>query len=312
MAWWNLMGFHVMASTEGRVTPIVFLCLRQFLTTLIMLAASATLERGSMKRVTSEDYLRAMGCGLIAVFLVQTAHLFGLIMTENPTSASLFDGPMVVPTVFVLAICMGKEHLPAELRRRVLVVASVLLTVLGAVTVLLGGEAASASEVHPPHAIQGFLVQGVETLAMAVGMLLQASLLDRVPPFTLVACMCGSATMASLLLIIVWQPLPVQSLLSPLVECTTNRFFLLGLAYSVCVHTCAAMALFNYAAVRIRASTIAVFTGFQPPLTALLAAVLLGKLPTLTQLLGTAVVFAGLWAKGASVAPPTITTKSFK
>ena len=40
--------------------------------------------------------------------------------------------------------------------------------------------------------------------------------------------------------------------------------------------------------------------GVQPAFTALLAAMVFGTVPTLTQLLGTVVVFAGLWAKSAS------------
>ena len=47
---------------------------------------------------------------MVAVFTVQHSFLYGLVLTGDAVSASLFDGPLVVPAVLVGALCVASER----------------------------------------------------------------------------------------------------------------------------------------------------------------------------------------------------------
>lgn len=260
LAMWNLMASYVLKSVEGQFTVSDFLFLRQLFTATILWVISASVEVVNFNKISQRTKIKLFFCGLFGCFVTQHAYVFGLMLT-SPTAISLFDGPLTPIAVFLLALLIGLEHAGRTMKDFFQQFLPIIATVSGAALVLMGvSQGLDESEVtvnsrDTQYKLYGIPLLFVECLSMATTIILQKLLLNAVPQYFLVAVMYSVGTISCAVFILLVERKSLLVLLTAaFIELTVNPPFLLGLIYSVLIHSVLAMITFNYGAKRLEAS----------------------------------------------------------
>jgi drug/metabolite transporter (DMT)-like permease len=260
---------------------------------------------------TEGDLSRVLLVGLVSGFVMPVAAIYGLQMT-TPTTVAIYDGPLYPIFVFVLALCLGAERLSKI--SAVKQIFSVVLATLGALAVVLDSnstaireaaeEAATKQELVPQY-VMGNLLLTVESIALAVGLVLQKPLLMKYPiaNVSLWTWLVGASTTS--IYMTATQPGGVYSAVTSLVQALQKSAIATqALLYVAVLHTSVSFLLSGYSNRVLSSSTVALFACTQPVLTALLEWLVLDKPMALQQLAGAAVITGAVCLNQACQAIP--------
>jgi drug/metabolite transporter (DMT)-like permease len=267
----SFAGFHVVAKAVlAHLAPLALAAARVAFATPLLLLLARRFEHVTPSR---RDLPHLALLGFLGVFLNQLMYIFGLRYTSATNAAILM--PSIPVFTVALAAAFGIERLTA---RKVFGVA---LAVAGAVALLDPWRVTALDRAW----LGNLLVLG-NCLAYASYLVLLRPLLRRLPPLTVVAwafLLGGTATLA------VGMPtvLAVQPGALP-----ASVWW--GLAYIILLPTAVNYALNSWAVRRSSPALVATYTTLQPLAAAGLAVFFLHESPGGGELLGFALISAGL------------------
>lgn len=251
---WNLIAGDVLASVENTIDVPQFLFLRQLFTTAVLFAMSSWTESPSLRSLPTAAILKLILCGVLGIFVISYAYFFGLLLTD-PTSMSLFDGPLVPVAVFILALISGSEKFAPTWRGVLLQFTPTVVCASGATAVLVATSRGREEDVGEGYGWMAVGLLCLECFCMAASIVLQRSLTQMIPPFALAAYMYFTGTVCSVLYLGGIRGLNlVEVVVVAFREAMDKPVFGLGLAYSVFLHSAAALVLLSISAKRLEAS----------------------------------------------------------
>jgi drug/metabolite transporter (DMT)-like permease len=276
-------AYHVLGKVVlAAVDPFALAGLRVLVATPALAALAWALER---HRPARQDLAPLALLGLLGVAANQLLFVVGLRGT-TATSASILMPSVPVFTAAVAAL-LGIERLtPAR-------AAGVLAAVAGALVLLDPGRLDPSREARLGNAL--ILVN---CLAYALFLVLQRPVLRRVPPLTLTA---AAHALGGLVVVPVCAPAMLAVRWSELSGAT-----MLGLAYIVGVATVLNYALVTWAVGRSSPGLVSAYITLQPLAASALASAFLGERPGGAQVVGFALITAGLVLVSAGRRAPAV------
>jgi len=216
------------------------------------------------------EWLLVVGCGLAWFALYNIALNAAEQRVDAGTTAMLVNiGPLLI-AVFA-GLWLG-EGFPRWL------VVGMVVAFLG--VLLIGVSTANTAEAD----VAGVLFAVVAAVTYAAGVVLQKPILRRLPALQVTWLACTIGTVACL-------P-AAATLASELVDASADRTA--GLLYLGLVPTALAFSAWAYALARMNAGKLSVTTYLVPPLTVLMAWLLLDEVPTVLALAGGVVCLIGV------------------
>ena len=256
MSIWNLIAGDVLNAVEDVIDVPQFLFLRQLFTTIVLACLSATNETVQLGLLPVPIVIKLILCGIFGIFVISYAYFYGLMLTD-PTSMSLFDGPLVPVAVFALALLTGSEKVAPTWRGVMLQSSPTIVCAFGATAVLVGTSSSVGREDQGSfYRAVGIGLLCLECLCMAISIMLQRSLAQVIPPFALTGCMYFTGMLCSVVYLVLFRQVSLVGVVQVAFQSAVDKpLFGGGLLYSVFLHSAAALVLLNYGAKRLEAST---------------------------------------------------------
>jgi drug/metabolite transporter (DMT)-like permease len=299
MAVWAVVGSRLLNSEAA--VPLATFLLGRHLVASSVLGCVACWLYGRRSLLPQRDDVPAIAlAGVLAQWASPVFYLWALRHLPATISA-IFDGPFIPVLVYVMAVALGVEVLPAGARQRMSVFFSLVLSCGGAALIIVapsaaGGAAASASvEAAGGVRALALLALLVEALALALSLIVQKPLATKYPLFAFACWMSLSGLVSIAVQAVVAEELGLSGCLALLVHMLrTSRPFLVATLYnalgiSVINALCSA-----FANSLLPSSLVALAACLQPAFTLLLDVAAYGAPLHLEHVAGLAAVGLGI------------------
>ncbi|MCS7197390.1 MAG: DMT family transporter [Candidatus Bipolaricaulota bacterium] len=269
-------NFIVMKAVFREFPPLAFNAVRMTLAALVLGAIWLARERS--KKMPMRDWLQFGGVGLLGNTLYQILFAIGLDLTTSAIS-SLLIGTIPIWAA-LLAMVLGWEKISQKAWL------GIFIAFTGVILVTLGSPSVQGNPLAKDPLMGNLLTLGA-AICWAGYTVLSKRLLERysalrVSAVGLLVGVPGLWPFAMPYLISLdWRALPLSVFVS--------------LLYTSCLSIAVAYLIWSYSVQQLGAARTAVFNNIVPVITFILAFLVLGEPITGLQLLGGAVVLAGVW-----------------
>lgn len=269
-------NFIVMKAVFREFPPLAFNAVRMTVAALVL--GVIWLSRERSKKMPLRDWLQLWGVGLLGNALYQILFAIGLDLTTSAIS-SLLIGTIPVWTA-LLAVALGWEKISPKTWL------GVLIAFTGVILVTLGSPSVGSNPIAKDPIVGNVLTLGA-AICWASYTVLSKRLLERYSALRVSA--------VGLLLGVpgLW-PFAITDLVS--VDWHSLPPFVYGsILYTSCLSIALAYLIWSYSIQKLGAARTAIFNNIVPVVTFALAFLVLREPVTWLQVLGGAIVLAGVW-----------------
>lgn len=279
------------------VTPLAFTAGRQIIAVWTLIPIALIVE-GRVNPKTS-DYGRIVIVGILGGVFVPDFYLIGLQLTD-PTSASLFDGPIIPLTCYTLAVLIGVERLPKTCKARMLTIGFLLMAAFGAIIILLGGgKSKSLKENDTTQGMSskllGWTLLFGESLSVAISLIVSKDLCTRYPPVTFsLWCTIIGMIVNCMIVTFTTNDGAIMQTIELVNACSLSWRYMGALFYVSMMNTVFVLVVSSFANSILPSSTVSLMSCLQPAITLILQYMVRSTPIRLTQMFGVMILGNGM------------------
>lgn len=319
MAMWAVFGSR-MLNSEAAVPLATFLLGRHLVASSVLGCAACWLYGRRSLVPQLGDVPTIALAGVLAQWASPVFYLWALRHLPATISA-IFDGPLIPVFVYVMAVALGVEVLPAGARKRLSVLLALVLSCGGAAIIVAAPSASGSPSGGAEGEGEGAAVGGVralallallvEALALALSLIVQKPLAMKYPLFAFACWMSLSGLVSIAVQAIVVEELGLLGCLELLVHMLrTSRPFLVATLYNALGISVVNALCSAFANSLLPSSLVALAACLQPVFTLLLDVAAFGAPLHLEHVAGLIAVGLGIRMFTRNSPPPTAATST--